>query len=124
MATIAETLLARTARDGGATISLVDGEVATHTTGFYVGGVVDTVVLPLEPTLDEYADAVNTIRHRMGGRGYVGSWRNHFDCSTAIDASEWYADADTALAVARQRGELAVWEIAGGTELETGVLVH
>lgn len=117
MASIAEILLARTARDGGATVSLVSGEVASHTSGFYVGGVVETVRLPLEPSESEYADAVETIRANMGGRGYIGSWRNHFDCSTAIDGVDWYADADTALEVGRARGELAVWEIAGGTEL-------
>lgn len=118
MATIAETLLARTARDGGATVSLVSGDVANHTTGFYVGGVVDTVHLPLEPTLDEYEDAVEIIRGNMGGRGYVGSWRNLYNGVTDIDGVDWIEDADTALELGRSRGEIAVWEIAGGTSLE------
>lgn len=118
MATIAETLVARTARDGGCTVSLVSGDVATHTTGFYVGGVVKTVRLPLEPTLEEYADAVESVRAAMGGKGYIGTWRNYYDTTTDVDGVEWYADADEALRVGRERGELAVWEIAGGTSLE------
>lgn len=118
MATIAETLLARTARDYGCTMSLVSGDVATHTSGFYVGGVVDTVKLPLEPTLEDYADAVERIRGAMGGRGYIGTWRNVFNCSTDVDGVDWVEDADTALELGRERGELAVWEIAGGTSLE------
>lgn len=117
MATIAETLLARTARDGGATVSLVSGDVASHTTGFYVGGVVKTVRLPLEPTLEEYADAVESVRAAMGGTGYIGAWRNFYDCETDIDGVEWVEDADTALELGRARGELEVWEIAGGTGL-------
>lgn len=117
MATIAETLTARTARDGGCTISLVSGEVASHTDGFYVGGVVKTVRLPLEPSVEDYADAVDRVRAAMGGVGYVGTWRNYYDCTTDVDGVEWYADAETALKVGRERGELEVWEIAGGTGL-------
>lgn len=117
MATIAETLLARTARDGGCTVSLVSGDVATHTAGFYVGGVVKTVHLPLEPTEAEYAHAVESVRAAMGGVGYIGTWRNYYDVTTDVDGVEWYADAETALRVGRARGELEVWEIAGGTGL-------
>lgn len=116
MASIAETLLARTARDGGCTVSLVSGDMATHTSGFYVGGVVPAIELPVGATLAQYVGASNRIANAMHGRGYVGTWTD--GDTVYVDGSEWYADAETALRVGRERGELAVWEIAGGTSLE------
>lgn len=117
MASIAETLLARTARDGGCTVSLESGEVASHTDGFYVDGVdgVDAIIFPVGSPLHKYVGAVNRIANATGGLGYVGTWTD--GGMVYVDASEWYADAETALRVGRERGELEVWEIAGGTGL-------
>lgn len=116
MASIAEILLARTARDGGVTVSLVSGDVAAHTTGFYVGGRV-TETLVTDPTdLGDYLSAVSTVTRRAGGVGYIGSWKNDETGVVHVDASDHFEDFETAHRTAQERGELAIWEIAGGTE--------
>lgn len=117
MASISETLLSLTARNGGATVSLVDGSVATHTTGFYVGGAVPTERFNTPGDLSDYATAVTNIM-RQTSIGYIGSWRdgdNRYG-TVYIDAVDWVEDFETAHRLAEKRGELAIWEIAGGTE--------
>jgi len=116
MATIAETLLARTARDGGVTVSLVSGDVAAHTSGFYVGGRVQETVVADPSDIADYQSAVTTITRRAGGVGYIGSWRDIETGHVHIDASDHVEDFDSAIRIAQERGELAIWEIAGGTE--------
>jgi len=116
MASIAETLLTRTARDGGVTVSLVSGDVAAHTSGFYVGGRVAETLVTDPSDLGDYLTAVSTITRRAGGVGYVGAWKNHETGFVHVDASDHFEDFETAHRIAQERGELAIWEIAGGTE--------
>lgn len=114
MATIAAHLVTQTARHGGATVSLETGEVATHADGFYVGGLVQEIVLPLPMDHHTMDVATSQIGEATGWTGYIGTWIN--GNQVHVDASEWYATLDEAVTVARSRGELAIWEIAGGTE--------
>lgn len=116
MATIAETLLARTARDGGVTVSLVSGDVAAHTSGFYVGGRVKETLVKDPSDIGDYLTAVSTITRRAGGVGYIGAWKNDETGVVHVDASDHVEDFGTAVRIAKERGELAIWEIAGGTE--------
>jgi hypothetical protein len=116
MASIAEILLARTARDGGVTVSLVSGNVAAHTTGFYVGGRVKESIVKDASDIADYQSAVNAITRRSGGVGYIGSWKNDETGWVHVDASDHFEDFESAVRVASERGELAIWEIAGGTE--------
>ena len=114
MTFITDVLIAQTHRHGGATVSMDTGHDAGHTTGFYVGGLVPEIILPLPLDPSDVSEAVVTIGSATHWTGYIGTWTNgdrvHFD------ASEWYATLDEAVTVARTRGELAIWEIAGGTE--------
>jgi hypothetical protein len=116
MATIAETLLARTARDGGVTVSLVSGDVASHTTGFYVGGRVKESIVRDPSDLAEYQNAVDKTTRWAGGTGYIGAWKNTDTGWVHVDASDYVPDFESAVRIGRERGELAIWEIAGGTE--------
>lgn len=116
MASIAETLLSLTARNGGATVSLEDGTVAAHTSGFYVGGAVPSEVFENHGDVRQYEDAVNAIGFATQWLGYVGSWIDADTDTVYIDAVDHIEHFDIAVAVAEQRGELAIWEIAGGTE--------
>ena len=114
MASIAETLLSRTARDGGVTVSLETGDVAAHTSGFYVGGRVAGYTVPVGATLMDYIGASNRLANAMDGTGYVGTWTD--GDLVYVDASDHVEDFETAVKLAASRGELAIWEIAGGTE--------
>lgn len=114
MTSITETLHALTSRNGGATVSLEDGSVATHTTGFYVGGLVPEVVVEDTGYADDLYGPVETIGAEVNWTGFIGTWKH--EGNIYVDASEWYADFETAARVGRERGEKAIWEVAGGTE--------
>jgi hypothetical protein len=116
MASIAQTLMSRTARDGGVTVSLVSGDIADHTSGFYVGGRVKETIVKDPADIGDYLTAVSTITRRAGGVGYIGAWKNDETGWVHIDASDHVPDFESAVRIAQERGELAIWEIAGGTE--------
>jgi len=88
----------------GTTVS-VTGDVPT--TGYMVGGAVPELVT--NDTRELSAWVAENSGH------YFGSWRNgdvyHFD------VSEHYDSEDSALLVARARGELAIWSLAESREI-------
>lgn len=90
----------------GTTVS-VTGDVPT--TGYAVGGAVPELVITGNDTsaLSEWV-AENSGAH-------YGAWKNgdayHFD------VTEIYDSLDSAMLVARFRGELAIFDIANGTEI-------
>lgn len=84
------------------------GDVLTYRDGYQVGagGIAAATIT---------RDDVAAFMAGLGDGMAVGLWRH--DGVTYLDASEWYPDKATALAVARERGELAVWDWAAGREV-------
>ena len=48
---------------------------------------------------------------------YVGVWTNPESGVMYLDRSVWVADLDTAIALGKQQGQLAIWDIANETEV-------
>lgn len=117
MSSISELLLAGTAANGGTTVSLEDATVAIHVRGYYVGGAVPSEVFPNTGDMSDYANAVTNITRQVQGLGYIGSWLDTETNTVYVDAVDWIEDRTIAIAVARDRGELAIWDIANGEEI-------
>lgn len=108
---IAETLAAF--RNEGGTVDRT-GELATHETGYYVGGL-------FTPLVFDSADEVD--------RGEIAWWvgnhyANHYGVWTDSETGKVYIDAVTylmtesyALLAGRERGELAIWDVKNGVEI-------
>jgi hypothetical protein len=110
-------------RDTGATALMPNAPEG----GYVVGGVVTPRVLhaSLGIRLQEVHQAVSAIFSDAFANGVVtatqavGIWAD--GDHVYLDASSIVADRDDALALARQRGELAVWDRENGVEIRTGV---
>lgn len=113
VAAIADTLEAMAVMGGG-TFDLVEGGPASQTTGYYVGGAdnVEAITFPVDSPADWHA-AVDKVRG--AGSAYVGVWED--GGLYYVDATERIEDERMALTVARQRGEIAIWDIAGETSI-------
>lgn len=111
--TIADTLEAM-AVAGGGTFDLVVGAPATRTSGYYVGGAdnVEAITFPVGGPADWEAAVSKVVAARSA---YVGVWED--GGVYYVDATERVEDRRLALKLARERGELAVWDIAGETSI-------
>lgn len=96
----------------GHTVALDGSDVPT--TGFFVGGVVSSVVVDIDDmTRDHMAEFVAD-NHRAA---YVGMWED--DGKIYLDVSEHYTSRRMAERVARIRGELAIWDVENAREIRT-----
>lgn len=117
MTTLSSALMVFTAQDGGATLSLETEDRAVQTTGYWVGGAVPTVTLPVSADCDAFEAAVKEIGDAVEWSGYIGTWT---DADIIyVDSAEWVADHTEAMKLASERGELAIWDIASMEELTT-----
>ena len=66
--------------------------------------VTKTDIIDLIVRADDIADA-------------IGGWVDEEDGKAYLDGNTWIPDLETALKVARERGELAVWDIARGVSV-------
>lgn len=106
-------ILEATLEAGGATFYADTLQMVHHDAGFYIGGAASTVVIPeSEFTLETLSLAISDV---SGRTRYIGTWIHAG--SVYVDAVTYLRDAKQALELARQRGELAVYDIAGGSEL-------
>ena len=48
---------------------------------------------------------------------YFGIWVDAADATMYLDVSERFYDRETALSAARQRGEIAIWDVANSREI-------
>lgn len=94
-------------RESGATVA-TRGESPTN--GFMVGGVAPELVMT-----NGTRDLPSWVARNSGE--YFGIWRDDATGKYHADISEHYADRETAIEIARQRGEIAIWDLANGTEI-------
>lgn len=117
MSETARELLSIARHAGSGTVPL--NSLPLPSMGFYVGGSIPEMVMTSDDV--NRRDAVPIQRvidfvHRAG-TAYVGVWTDTETDKIHFDAVEWYAEEFTAAAIARVRGELAVWDIAREREL-------
>lgn len=104
------------ANDGGATVDLSSEtmDYAKHTTGFYVGGLMENINIPAGSRASAYGRALGVIWAATDGKGLAGFWYNPEADVIEAEASEWIADRSEALSLAQRRGERAIYDIAAG----------
>jgi hypothetical protein len=107
------TLARETRANGGVTLDLASPTmaVATHTHGYYVAGLqkAHTFALADSDTRD-YQYALGAAYAATDGLGLMGTWVDNG--TVYAEASEWYADYESAILTAKLRGELAIWSVA------------
>lgn len=108
-----------TLENGGGTFT-VAGEVVHHGLGYHVGGLVPTSIVPVSGGTAFIAESIARFarqHYREIGHhdAYIGAWVK--DGNVYIDASQWVATRDEALALGADRGELAIWDCRAGSEV-------
>lgn len=114
------TIMRELRENGGATIDLSsdDLSLAKHTTGFYVGGAqgLKALTAPLAAVDTRHVQyALKAISEALGGSGYFGVW--HDGHTFYADGSQWFESFEAARQVARERGEIAIYDIANQRDL-------
>lgn len=117
------TVVRETLESGGSTVSVI-GETLPDS-GYMVGGEVeglqmDASLLTNRP--DAVEAALEMYVHRnfkllTKGNVFLGGWLDKEDDTVWFDVSDKYATEGFALLVARNRGELAIWDIAESKEI-------
>jgi hypothetical protein len=101
-------------RNGGVTFA-PDGSVAELSAGFAVGGRVPSVVIEKGITGSGLRTAITMALVSVGRKtwttfGYTGVWRD--DDKVYVDAVDVETTLEAALALARKRGEKAIFDFA------------
>lgn len=100
-------------RDQGATVS-ANGEANPHSVGYYVGGLYPSLVFDKIEDVDrgELAWWIGTHPAR-----YYGIWEDDETGKVYIDAVQHVVTRGVAVQVGRDRGEIAVWDIANAADI-------
>lgn len=105
--------LARETYKGGCTIDFDHPtmDLANHSHGYYVAQLDGSTTFPLAGAdTRNYQFAIGAAWRASNGSGLMGTWVHEGTVHTA--PTEWFYSLKQAILVARQRGELAVWDIA------------
>lgn len=112
------TLARETYANGGVTLDLSSPtmDIARHTDGYYVAGIHKPLMFDLKDAdTRNYQRALGAAYAATQGLGLMGTW---VDSGVVYaEASEWYADYETAILVAKEREELAIWDVAAKQEI-------
>lgn len=116
----ADRIAAHTKRHDGGTFDARTGNVVEVTEGFVVGGAGGFVARTVSVDGDvagAIASFVQRIPSRLGGEKIhnVGTWID--GGIVFIDTVEVIKNRTTAILVAAERGELAIWDAANGVEI-------
>lgn len=107
------TLARETHANGGVTLDLSSPTmaIANHSHGYYVAGLQKPLTFDLKGSdTRNYQRALGAAYAATDGLGLMGTWVDQG--VVYAEASEWYADYETAILVAKDRKELAIWDIA------------
>ena len=111
-----------TQRNGGGTFTVNGYRGYTPDSGSMVGGLIDSLVFNPDG-LNESDIALIFMQYQaripqtVSGSVYFGSWIDPETGLWHLDASEHYDDIVDAVHVARERGELAIWDIDVNDEI-------
>lgn len=120
---LARLLAYRVAAEGGATVAQ-DGELLKPSSGYAVAlPGYELVARSVGVELVREAEAWLAGLEREGVQGELGVWRDERDGAVYFDVSELVQDREEAVRLGRERGQLAVWDFASGSEVRCGELV-
>jgi len=109
---VASTLYALASRRKDGTVDAEGGPVPTD--GFYVGGVVKSLVFDSVSSIDVgelgWFVGLNSARH-------YGVWADQRDGQIYFDVVDHVETLADALYLGRERGEIAIWDIAASEEV-------
>ena len=118
----AQAIAAATLTDGGATFVLgADAFLTSAAVPTFVVGRARGIAAREVPAQAFGSNDVlwQLSRARIVGADGVGTWAH--DGTVYVDLVEIFTDRDAALSVARDRGELAIWDAYAGAEISTGI---
>lgn len=108
------TLVDHGLKHNGGTLDTRTGEIVEFESGYIVGGVVPSLVRPVDDTRLVHDALDFTVK---ANAEHVGIWLN--DGHAYVDVVEHVENLQHALALARMRGELAIWDCANSCEVLT-----
>lgn len=86
------------------------------TTGYWVGGVVSPLVIDPDDLGGDNVGEIETFVNYITTE-FVGWWTDSDDDQLYVDAVTWFESHDDAAKAARERHEIAFWDIARDREL-------
>jgi len=98
----------------GGTVRASDGLLDPKGEGYYVGGLVPSLVFDSIQDVDRGELAWWIGMHPFN---YYGVWTDSEDGKVYFDAVSHFRTLQASLFVGRQRGEIAIWDIANGKEI-------
>lgn len=108
----AETLVAN---KSGATIDLFDGEVVYASSGYFVGGSCEGEHFSGEEhAFGRILRWLRTIPYHVR---FVGVWTDVETGIIYLDGSDYFAKKEEALAIAKLREEIAIWDCSANEEI-------
>jgi hypothetical protein len=115
------TLSRETHANGGVTLDLSSPTmaIATHTHGYYVSGLHKPHMFNLaDSDTRDYQFALGMAYAATDGLGLMGTWVE--SGVVYAEASEWFEDYEMAILVAKEREQLAVWDVANKVSIYIG----
>jgi hypothetical protein len=112
------TLMRELRENGGATIDLSSPTLALadKTSGYYVGGATECLTAPVSAIDTRHMQyALKRVHADADGFGYFGVWSDGH--TFYAEGSDWYSSESFAKLIAKQRGEIAIYDIANKTEV-------
>jgi hypothetical protein len=103
----------------GGTASLRGAELPTS--GYFVGGIVFPLVLPGElgfaPAAEWYVEVFATYLTEHINADFLGWWTDSETGKVWVDGTTWHATGLEAGRVGRERGEIAIFDVAAQAEI-------
>lgn len=112
------TLMRELRENGGATIDLFTPTLAlaNHTFGYYIGGATACLTAPIDAIDTRHIQyALKTVSEALDGRGYFGVWTDGH--TFYAEGSQWHISLAAARQLGKERGEIAIYDIANKCEI-------
>lgn len=112
------TLMRELRENGGATLDLSSPTLAlaTHTSGYYVGGFTEALEAPMADVDTRHVQyALKTVYEAKGGFGYFGVWVDNG--TFYAEGSSWYPELEFAKRLGKVRGQIAIYDIANKRDI-------
>ncbi|HKZ21138.1 MAG TPA: hypothetical protein VJQ57_13640 [Acidimicrobiia bacterium] len=85
--------------------------------GYFVGGLIPALVVPHDESAESEIEDFLLDAGTAPGVDFLGWWTDSEDGRLWVDGSDWHLLRTDALRVAAERGEIAIYDIAGQAEI-------
>jgi hypothetical protein len=111
--------------DGG-TVKAADPGQTLPTTGYFVGGVVSSLIIDENALIPDQEECIETfvayLIEYVADADYIGWWTDAETRDLYVDGTTWFADYNEAEQATRDRGEIAFWDIERNREFRPVIL--